>query len=109
VYVLHFPQPVAHSAHYIGVTGETTPPTLATLVEQPGRARNLFKALSRRGGGFVVADEFETPTLAEAYALERKLKQQGSRARLCSICNPGNGRGLGRGKNRNGCRKRPAD
>lgn len=117
VYVLHFTQPYKHARHYVGATGlpiEEREAAHRGVVlhagDAPyGRAAVLVKALLASGGDFVIADVFETTTLAEAFELEKKLKRQGSRARVCTICNPGNGRGLGRGKNRFGCRKRPVD
>ena len=117
VYVLHFTRPYKHARHYVGATGlpmEEREAAHRGVVlhegdEPYGRAAKLVKALLRDGGDFVIADVFETDTLAQAFELEKRLKKQGSRARLCTICNPGNGRGLGRGKNRNGCRKRPSD
>ena len=117
VYVLHFTQPYKHACHYVGATGlpmeEREAAHRGRVLHEGdqayGRAAKLVKALLLDGGDFVIADIFEFDTLAEAFAFERKLKLQGSRKRCCSICTPGNGRGMGRGKNRNGVRRRPVD
>ena len=51
-----------------------------------------------------LAEGEELPVVADVWedddpeALYDKLRRQGSRRRLCSICNPGNARGAGRGK-----------
>lgn len=103
VYVLHFTRPYRHAKHLIGATTRDESDHLY------GATTALLQALRHDGGDIVIADIFDTETLAQATELAAKLRRQGSRARVCSICNPGNGRGLGRGNNRNGCRKRPVD
>jgi hypothetical protein len=45
----------------------------------------------------VVADVWEVDTAEAQQAVYNRLRRQGSRRRLCSICNPGNARGAGRG------------
>jgi len=106
VYLLHFTQKYVHAGHYLGATGMTLEDRVAahrgvTTFEGDrsyGRSAKLISALLHAGGDFVVADVWETDTRAEAFELERRLKKQGSRARLCSICNPGNCRGVGTGR-----------
>lgn len=45
-----------------------------------------------------VADVWECETQEAAGELLAKFRRQGSRRRLCSVCNPGNARGAGRGR-----------
>jgi hypothetical protein len=115
VYLLCFAHsPYKHARHYLGATGMALEDRVAahrgeTLHEGDksyGRSAKLITALLQAGGDFVVADVWETDTRAEAFELERRLKKQGSRARLCSICNPGNTRGTGTG---NWPRQRPEE
>lgn len=106
VYLLHFSTPFKHARHYLGATGKPLEERLAAhrgvrLHEGDstyGRPAKLLTAVLQSGGDWEVADVWETSTRAEAFELERRLKKQGSRARLCSICSPGNSRGNGRGK-----------
>lgn len=107
VYLLCFAHsPYKHAMHYLGATGMPLEDRIAahrgvTTFEgdtRYGRPAKLITALLAAGGDFIVADVWETATRAEAFALERQLKKQGSRARICSRCNPGNARGAGRGK-----------
>ena len=108
VYLLHFTTPYRHAAHYMGATGLPMEyreaahrgRVLHDGDQSYGRPAKLVKALLDAGGDFVVADVWETDTLEQAFDLERKFKKQGSRRRLCSICSPNNGRGLGRGNGR---------
>lgn len=106
VYLLCFAHsPYKHARHYLGATGMTLEDRVSahrgeTTFEGDrsyGRSAKLITALLQAGGDFVVADVWETDTRAEAFVLEKRLKKQGSRARLCSICNPGNSRGVGTG------------
>lgn len=106
VYLLCFAHsPYKHARHYLGATGLSIEDRVAAhrgvaLHEGDrsyGRPAKLIAALLAAGGDFVVADVWETDTRAEAFELEKRLKKQGSRARLCSICSPGNVRGTGTG------------
>jgi len=110
VYLLCFAKtPLAHARHYLGMT--TLPVAERLLahrgINRPdgssyGRPAKIMTAVMDAGGDFVLADTWECSSKAEAYAFERRLKKQGGGARCCSICNPGNGRGGGRGRNRYG-------
>ena len=94
VYLYHFSNPQLHAGHYLGAGG----PNALTELQVPTRGFGRTLALSTRLAE--VADVWETATLEEAHALAAKFRKQGSRRRLCSICNPGNGRGQGRGRGR---------
>ena len=106
VYLLHFHQAFKHARHYLGATGMPLEDRLAAHKQTTeyagdrsyGRPARLLVAAGAAGVSWELADVWETETRAEAFELERRLKKQGSRARLCSICNPGNGRGGGKGK-----------
>lgn len=94
VYLLHFPaasitDPGGLGGHFLGTAA--------------GRVGNVPDVIVRGTGasltpaGAVVADVWECPDVASAACLRDRLARQGSRRRLCSICNPGNARGSGRG------------
>jgi hypothetical protein len=106
VYLLHFTTPYKHARHYLGATGMPLENRLAAHRQTTeyegdssyGRPARLLVAAAAAGVDWVLADVWETTTRAEAFELERALKRQGGRARLCSICSPGNGRGGGKGR-----------
>lgn len=84
VYLLHFDRPFGHSRHYLGSTDN-----LGRRIRQHGRVREIpaegyvpFMArVAAEGIRFVVARLWKGDRREE-----RRLKQQGSRARLCPIC-----------------------
>lgn len=94
VYLYHFASPQLHAGHYLGAGG----PDALTNRQVP--TRGFGRALAQHAAVSEVADVWETETIEEAHALAAKFRKQGSRRRLCSICNPGNGRGQGRGRGR---------
>lgn len=106
VYLLHFTTPFKHARHYLGATGMPLEDRLAAHKQASdyvgdssyGRPAKLLVAAAAAGVDWVLADVWETATRAEAFELERRLKKQGGRGRICSICSPGNGRGNGRGR-----------
>lgn len=107
VYVLCFAKtPYKGAKHYLGYT------TLV-IADRIKRHRSkygarLIKVLLAAGGDFVLADTWDCENEDEARKLEKALKRQGGGARCCSLCNPGNGRGAGRGRNRYGITPREA-
>lgn len=89
VYLLHFLEsPNGHHRHLLGVAeGEHEIPREALPY-----GRGTQPAPPNQ-----VADVWDMPTPEAAEALAVKFRKQGSRRRLCSICNPGNARGSGTG------------
>lgn len=102
VYLLHFTIPYKHARHYLGATGLPLEDRLNAHRGRVdfegdtnyGRPAKLLRAALLAGCDWIVADVWECPSRAEAFELERRLKKQGGHARKCSICNPGNRRGL---------------
>lgn len=95
IYLLHFVN-VAHFAHYLGVA-----PSEAEIASTPVRQGRGVKGEMPRlieTGRVQLADVWPADSHEDAQRLIGKLRKQGSRKGLCSICNPGNGRGQGRGK-----------
>lgn len=91
VYLLHADRPTAAGwRHYLGVAAAEADVSTATARHASGH-RQL-------PAGMAIADVWECASPAEADALRAKLARQGSRAGMCSICTPGNARGLGRGR-----------
>lgn len=81
VYLLHFERPFRHAQHYLG-WAQNLDARLAHHAD--GSGANLLKHVRAAGIGW---------TLVRTWApadrnRERQLKNQGSRARLCPICNP---------------------
>lgn len=96
VYLLHFHMPYKNAGHYLGVTEMAWDARIAA--HRAGeRTIPLLRALLVSGGDFLLADVWEAATMPEAVQLVQRLRKQGSRARICSLCNPGNYRGVGRG------------
>jgi hypothetical protein len=93
VYLLHYADESTELGHYLGIAD-------AELLINPyavphGRGWRPV----REGAPLpVVADIWNASTPMAARALYARLRRQGSRRRLCSICSPGNARGAGRGK-----------
>ena len=80
IYLLHFDRPFKHAGHYLGWTSNLD----ARLGHHlNGTGANLLKHVKAAGIGWVVAR-----TWTGDRNRERQLKNQGSRARLCPICNP---------------------
>lgn len=91
VYLLHFTSPLTHARHYLGCA---RPPTVINVAAM--RHGRGWKALE--GAGVQLADVWELDSWPATEELYARLKRQGGRARICSICNPGNGRGNGKGR-----------
>lgn len=91
VYLLHYPNG-AELGHYLGVAASEV--AVNPYAVPHGRG---WRHAPPGGDLPVVADVWEVDTAKAAHTLHEKLKRQGSRRRLCSICNPGNARGAGRG------------
>lgn len=101
VYVLCFARtPYKHARHYLGMT--VLPIADRVARHRTGRGARLLRQVLDNGGDFELADTWDCATAEEARTFERVLKRQGGGSRCCSICNPGNGRGAGRGRNRFG-------
>lgn len=97
VYLLHFPPAAVDrlsaallDTHYLGIE----PAGEAAIDVQTARHGLGWRDLPP---GAIVSDVWEADSLPAASQLLVKFQKQGSRARLCSICNPGNNRGGGRG------------
>lgn len=90
VYLLHYPNG-NELGHYLGFAESEV--TIDPHAVPHGRGWRKVT----EGEMPVVADVWESTTVKAAHALFDKLSRQGSRRRLCSICNPGNARGAGRG------------
>jgi hypothetical protein len=89
VYLLHWPRAGPLGRHYLGTAASEG----AIDVEQLTHGRG-----ARPGPpGATIADVWEAETEQAAHALYRRLRRQGGRRRLCSVCSPGNSRGSGRG------------
>lgn len=92
VYLLCFAHnPYRHAAHYLGATGQPLHHRLAAHQgdQRYGRAAVLLRALHRAGGTFELADVWPCASPEAAFQLERQLKRQNNRGRLCGICHPG--------------------
>lgn len=95
VYLLHYAADHVGS-HYLGVAEDEAAIPLGEVPHGQG---------ARHPAGATVADVWEVADAAQAGRLRAKLARQGSRARLCSICSPGNARGAGRGNWLRGARQ----
>lgn len=91
VYLLHYDSPTGQAGHYLGTADDESAIDLS-------KVRHGHGWRSPPARGVTIADVWEVEDVAAADALRRRLSAQGGRARLCSVCSPGNGRGLGRGK-----------
>ena len=91
VYLLHYPRPLNRAGHYLGVAA-----TEAAISTQHARHGAGWRLLD--GTGAEIADVWECTDAREAEALYGRLKRQGGRRRLCSVCSPGNSRGGGTGR-----------
>ena len=91
VYLLHYPDS-AGLGHYLGQA--TSEVAINPYAVPHGRG---WRPAPQDGTIPVVADVWEVDTAEAQQAVYNRLSRQGSRRRLCSICNPGNARGAGRG------------
>ncbi len=91
VYLLHYPDS-AGLGHYLGQAASEV--AINPHAVPHGRG---WRHVAEGDDLPVVADVWESATTEAHQTLYSKLSQQGSRRRLCSICNPGNARGAGRG------------
>lgn len=91
VYLLHYPNG-AGLGHYLG----QAPSEVAINPHAVPHGRG-WRHVAPGDELPVVADVWEVDTTEWQQAVYKKLRRQGSRRRLCSICNPGNARGAGRG------------
>lgn len=92
VYLLCFAQtPYRHAAHYLEATSQPLAERLAAHAGDGryGRPAPLLRALVAAGGHWEVADVWPCQSAVAATQLERQLRRQGHRGRLCSICHPG--------------------
>ena len=93
VYLVCFAQPsTGWFAHYLGVAPSEASINLRQVPHGAG-----WRSLPSGAPDGVLVDVWEAADEAGAWARRDQLAKQGSRARLCSICNPGNSRGAGRG------------
>jgi hypothetical protein len=97
VYLLHFTRGGRMDTHYLGVAESEA--AIDTSRRPHGHGVRLFP---NHVGEVYVADVWEVGSQAEAEQLREKFRKQGSRKRICSVCNPGNSRGAGRGNWRKG-------
>ena len=95
VYLVHFDTPVRHARHFLGVAASEAAIDIAADVARTPILRAGAAAGAAAGA---VTDVWEAGSLADALTLREAFRRQGSRARLCSVCNPGNSRGAGTGK-----------
>lgn len=91
VYLLHYPNG-NQLGHYLGFADSE----LAIDPHAVPHGRG-WRRVGEGSDAPVVADVWESDTVKAQHALYDKLSRQGSRRRLCSVCNPGNARGAGRG------------
>ncbi len=91
VYLLHYADG-AGLGHYLGRASSEL--AINPLAIPHGRG---WRHVAPEGPLPLIADVWELDTVEAAHALYDKLRRQGSRRRLCSICHPGNARGAGRG------------
>ncbi len=94
VYLLHYPNYPngAGLGHYLGQAASEV--AINPYAVPHGRG---WRHVAEGDDLPVVADIWESDTAEAQQAVYNRLRQQGSRRRLCSICNPGNARGAGRG------------
>jgi len=85
-------QPDSHFGHYLGVASSEAAIDLRAVPHGAGVRR-----LPAGAPDGILVDVWEAADEPGAWARRDQLAKQGSRARLCSICNPGNSRGSGRG------------
>jgi predicted GIY-YIG superfamily endonuclease len=78
IYLLHFKQAFGHARHYLGWTRNLAQRVAA---HTSGRGARLTAAASAAGIEFVIARRWRGDRHEE-----RRLKNMGSRARLCPIC-----------------------
>jgi hypothetical protein len=79
-------------AHHLGVAASESDINLRQVPHGAG-----WRSLPLEAPSGVLVDVWEAADEPSAWARRDQLAKQGSRARLCSICNPGNSRGNGRG------------
>ena len=79
VYLIHFNRPLKHARHYLGWTSNLRKRLNA---HEDGTGSVLLRALAERGIGWKLVRTWDNAGLD----VERKLKKQGSRARLCPLC-----------------------
>lgn len=91
VYLVCFGEGPAWFGHYLGVAARERDIDLRAVPHGAGVRR-----LTEGQPDGVLVDVWEAADEAGAWARRDQLARQGSRARLCSICNPGNRRGSGR-------------
>ena len=99
----HAPLPLGqHRAwHYLGVSAYLVQDLrqLDTSRMAAAGRRAVLQAIEM-GAGLDLVDVWPADSLASAVALRQRIVNGGGGVRACSICNPGNGRGNGRGVNR---------
>lgn len=94
VYLIHWDADTGYGRHYLALA----PSEAAINVQGPiphGHGVRRAPAGNQTPPMGILADVWETTSPADARALLVRLRKQGSRARLCSVCNPGNARGSG--------------
>lgn len=91
VYLLHYSRPFTRAGHYLGIARSER-----EISTQHARHGAGWRRLA--GAEATIADVWECADAREAEALYGRLKRQGGRARLCSVCSPGNSRGAGTGR-----------
>lgn len=91
VYLLHYPRPGVHHGHYLGMAEAEA--SIRTDIIRHGAGWRSLAGLAPVPA--TIADVWDCATVAEAEALYARLKRQGSRRRICSVCSPGNSRGVG--------------
>lgn len=84
VYLIHFENEFGHAKHYLGAAGRS----IRTRVGMhfSGTGANLTKRVLDSGIEMKVSRVWPTATHEEAFDLEKKLKQQGGRSRMCPFC-----------------------
>lgn len=85
-YLLHLKTPLGHARHYLGVT---TNLAKRLKLHATGRGANMLRVAKERQGkafGFTLARTWDIPVDMTPRAYEIKLKNRGSGARSCPIC-----------------------
>lgn len=86
VYVLHFDVPLHHARHY---TGSTPLPIQRLAQHRAGTGSRITQVLQELGTTWTLATIIQTPTIAAARRLERRIKRCKNGPRYCKICTPG--------------------